>query len=98
MTLCTELAAFAAQYAETLYKTCSIPCVITDRDSVIACAGVSKKEVLDRRVSRSLETVMEKLFQPELKKYEKGLLKKICDSLFEPIALKRLSISLSIIA
>ena len=52
-----ELAGFAAQYAETLYKTCNMSVLICDRDAVIACAGVSKKEYLDHRVSEDLETV-----------------------------------------
>ncbi len=54
-----ELAGFASQYAETLHKTCELAVIITDRDAVIACAGVSKKEYLDRRLSRELEGVIE---------------------------------------
>ena len=30
-----ELSGFAAQYAETLYKTCNLAVVISDRDAVI---------------------------------------------------------------
>ena len=37
-----ELAAFAAQYTETLHKTCGMAVVICDRDAVIACAGIPK--------------------------------------------------------
>ncbi|MBQ8345486.1 MAG: stage V sporulation protein T [Clostridia bacterium] len=54
-----ELTAFAAQYADTLYKTCNLAVLITDRDAVIASAGVSKKEFLDKRISPALETIME---------------------------------------
>lgn len=54
-----ELASFAAQYAETLQKTCGMSIVVTDRDAVIAVAGVSKKEYLERRISEALEDVME---------------------------------------
>ena len=43
-----ELVSFAAQYADTLNKTCGMSVVITDRDVVIACAGVSKKEYTDK--------------------------------------------------
>ena len=39
-----ELAAFAGQYAETLHKTCGLHVAICDRDSVIACAGISKRD------------------------------------------------------
>lgn len=55
-----ELASFAAQYAETLHKTCDMSVVICDRDAVIACSGVSKKEYLDKKLSRELEGVIEK--------------------------------------
>lgn len=55
-----ELAAFAAQYAETLYKTCNMAVVICDRDTVIACAGIPKKEYTDRKLSAELEKIMEK--------------------------------------
>ena len=54
-----ELNSFAAQYADTLHKTCELSVVICDRDAVIACAGVPKKEYSDRRVSAELERVIE---------------------------------------
>ena len=54
-----ELAAFASQYAETLHKVCSLSVVICDRDAVIACAGVPRKEYTDRRLSAELERVIE---------------------------------------
>lgn len=55
-----ELSAFATQYAEVLHKTCQTRVVITDNDHVIAAAGLSKREVLERRVSPDLEDLMEK--------------------------------------
>ena len=54
-----ELAQFSSQYAETLYKTCGLACVICDRDAVIACAGVPKKEYTDRKISAGVEKYME---------------------------------------
>ena len=54
-----ELAQFSAQYAETLYKTCGLACVICDRDAVIASAGVPKKEYTDRKISAGVEKYME---------------------------------------
>ena len=54
-----ELHSFAAQYAETLHKTCGLAVVVTDRDSVIACAGVSKREYCDKKLSADLEKLME---------------------------------------
>ena len=55
-----ELTAFAAQYAETLHKTCELMVVICDRDSVVASAGVPKKEYMDKRLSDELERAMER--------------------------------------
>jgi AbrB family transcriptional regulator (stage V sporulation protein T) len=52
-----ELTAFAAQYAETLHKTCGLSVVVCDRDSVVACAGVSKKEYSDKAMSEELDGV-----------------------------------------
>ena len=40
-----ELMAFAAQYADTLNKTSGMSVVISDRDVIIACSGVSKKRI-----------------------------------------------------
>ena len=54
-----ELAGFAAQYAETLHKTCSLSVVISDRDAVIACSGVSRKEYGDKALSKELEEIIE---------------------------------------
>ena len=54
-----EMAQFAAQYAETLYKTCGLSCVICDRDAVIACAGIPKKEYNDRKITPEAEAIME---------------------------------------
>ena len=54
-----ELAGFAAQYAETLHKTCSLSVIISDRDAVIACSGVSRKEYSDKALSKELEEIIE---------------------------------------
>ncbi len=54
-----ELAQFAAQYAETLSKTCGLSVVICDRDAVIACAGVPKREYTDRKISPEAEKIIE---------------------------------------
>ena len=47
-----ELMDFAAEYAETLYKTCGIPVAVCDRDCVIACAGIPKKEYREKAFGR----------------------------------------------
>ena len=54
-----ELASFASQYAETLHKSCNMSVIISDRDAVIASAGVSKKEYNDKHLSDDLETIIE---------------------------------------
>lgn len=55
-----EMGLFAAQYAEALARTCGISVLVFDRDAVIACAGISKKEFLERKPTEELEAVMEK--------------------------------------
>ncbi|MBQ7121353.1 MAG: recombinase family protein [Clostridia bacterium] len=55
-----ELSSITGQYADVLARGTGLAVVVTDRDSVVACAGISKKEMLDRRVSRSLEGLMER--------------------------------------
>ncbi len=54
-----EMNGFAARYAETLYKTCELAVAICDRDTVIACAGVPKRDFLDKRISADMEALME---------------------------------------
>lgn len=55
-----ELSAFASQYAEALNGATELNVLICDRDRCIAAAGVSKKEVLERRITRRVEDIMEK--------------------------------------
>ncbi len=54
-----ELAIFAGEYAETLYKTCALSVVICDRDAVIATAGVPRKEYADKALSEQMERIIE---------------------------------------
>ena len=54
-----EISTFAAQYAEVLHKIAGLATLICDRDHVIAVSGISKKEVLERRISPELEELME---------------------------------------
>ncbi|MCA0758336.1 stage V sporulation protein T [Paenibacillus sp. N4] len=54
-----ELGDFAKEYAESLYEGTSHITLITDRDSIIAVAGASKKELLDKAVGSVLEGCME---------------------------------------
>ena len=54
-----ELSEFATGYAETLAKTTGHIACITDKDTIIAVSGGSKKEFLEQDVSRELEKLME---------------------------------------
>ena len=54
-----ELQNFASEYADALQKTASMPIFICDRDEIIAVSGASKKEYLDRKISRGLEEIVE---------------------------------------
>ena len=54
-----ELSEFATGYAETLSKTTGHIACITDKDSVIAVSGGSKKEFLEQSLSSELEKVLE---------------------------------------
>jgi AbrB family transcriptional regulator (stage V sporulation protein T) len=55
----SELQSFAAEYADTLQKTAGMPIFICDRDSIITVSGASKREYTDRKISRSLEEIIE---------------------------------------
>lgn len=50
-----ELTAFAGQYAEAMAQATGLLVCITDRDQVIAVAGGSKKELLQKNISKQLE-------------------------------------------
>lgn len=54
-----ELGSFATQYAETLNKTCELSVAISDRDAIIASAGVPKKEFADKRITKEIESIIE---------------------------------------
>ncbi len=54
-----ELNAFAAQYADTLHKTCELDVIICDRDAVIAAAGVPRRDYADKQLSEELEKIIE---------------------------------------
>ena len=54
-----ELQNFAAEYADTLQKTAGMPIFICDRDAIITVSGASKREYMDRKISHSLEEIIE---------------------------------------
>ena len=54
-----ELSEFATEYAETLAKTTGHIACITDKDTVIAVSGGSKKEFLEQGISKDIERIMD---------------------------------------
>ena len=55
----SELSDFSKEYAEALYDSLGSQVLICDRDAVIAVAGGSKKEYLNKNISEKVEKVME---------------------------------------
>lgn len=54
-----ELSTFASQYADVIARISAMPTLICDTDHVIAAAGCSKREFLERRNSAVLENLIE---------------------------------------
>lgn len=54
-----ELSDFASQICESLHKSTNGIAAVCDRDSIIAISGGAKRELMDKRVSSSLERIME---------------------------------------
>jgi AbrB family transcriptional regulator (stage V sporulation protein T) len=54
-----ELGDFAKEYAESLYESTNHITMISDRDNVIAIAGASKKEYLEKQIGPMVENCME---------------------------------------
>lgn len=54
-----ELGDFAKEYAESLSETLGHICLITDRDVVIAVAGASKRDYLEKAIGTDVERSMD---------------------------------------
>ncbi len=54
-----ELGEFAKEYAESLSETSGHIALISDRDTIIAVSGISKKEFLEKSISEDIEEIME---------------------------------------
>lgn len=54
-----EISQFSGQYSEVLNRTSGMPVLITDRDHVVSCSGISKKDVLEKHISNEMEELME---------------------------------------
>ena len=54
-----EMQEFAAQMCEAIHNNTGLVAAVSDRDSIIALAGASKRELLEKRNSVELEQIME---------------------------------------
>ncbi|WP_409343893.1 stage V sporulation protein T [Paenibacillus sp. MBLB4367] len=54
-----ELGDFAKEYAESLFESTNHITMISDRDNIIAVAGASKKEYLEKQIGALVEQCME---------------------------------------
>ena len=53
-----DLAEFAQHYADALFQSTASMCCITDRDTIIAVAGLSKKDYLDKKITDKLDNAI----------------------------------------
>ncbi|MBR4949623.1 MAG: AbrB/MazE/SpoVT family DNA-binding domain-containing protein [Clostridia bacterium] len=54
----SELSAFAAQTAIALNNTIGKPVIISDKDTIVAVSGISKKDLLDRQLSENMDEII----------------------------------------
>lgn len=54
-----ELRSFANQHANILSKIINIPVIICDRDNIIAAAGISKREIINKPISQELKNILQ---------------------------------------
>ncbi|MBC8591236.1 stage V sporulation protein T [Wansuia hejianensis] len=54
-----ELNEFATEYCEALHDNTNYTAIISDRDTIIAISGGSRKEYLEKRISPELEKIIE---------------------------------------
>ena len=54
-----ELAETAAQLSEACNKTCGFAIAVIDRDMIVSCAGVPKKDMLEHKISPEIDGIIE---------------------------------------
>ena len=54
-----ELTNFSEQYVNSLFSVTNLIAVITDKDCVIAVSGTSKKDLLEKPISKELEKIID---------------------------------------
>ncbi len=73
-----DLVELAGQLCESIAKNTGHIAVVSDRDSVIAVAGASKRDLMDKRNSQELEQLME---QRKVYRFEQGSdFVRVCDN------------------
>ena len=55
-----EISNFSSEYAESLARVTDLIAIITDKDTVIACSGTQKKDILEQKISSDLEKIIDK--------------------------------------
>lgn len=53
-----EISAVAQDFSDSLYRTLGMAALVCDRDQVVACTGIAKKEVAEKPLSAELERLM----------------------------------------
>ena len=54
-----ELSDFAKEYADSLHSSLNHIACIADRDTIVAVSGVSKKELMDKKVSPAVDKIID---------------------------------------
>lgn len=85
-----ELGDFAKEYADSLFESTNHITMISDRDSIIAVAGGSKKDYLDKSIGPIVETSMDERktiqeFQPGTHEVIKGMEEEYSSVVIAPI-------------
>lgn len=53
-----EISAVAQDYSDSLYRTLGLAALVCDRDQVVACSGIAKKELAEKPLSAELERIL----------------------------------------
>ena len=54
-----ELADTAAQFAEACNKACGFAVVVIDRDMIVSCAGIPKKDLVENKISPDIDGIID---------------------------------------
>ncbi|GHU34290.1 AbrB family transcriptional regulator [Clostridia bacterium] len=54
-----EMGEAATFYAESVNKALGVIMIVADRDTIVSCAGIPKKDILDRKLSAEFDALVE---------------------------------------